>query len=447
MSCSTRRKRHFLQLICLVWAGAGTALADQALVRELAETNVNQQYLVESVSISGVEVTYFHDARLTPTLRHRLARLVGSPCDMSAIGELAGKLRSSLHLQEVRERLSRGSSPNRVRVNFETVHKDYSFDVSVPRFLYDSDQGWTTELNASFHARAHSLAIGLGSNGDDLVERFTGFSTRYEDSHVFSDRLHFALAVEGYHDLWNPATRRATAGESTVNDSAAGASNSFALYRNRRNFAPELTFVLNRELSVSIGASFERMEMEESSPAGNEMSASANAATADLNFAYGGDGGGAGQRWDGHYGIRVATHDLGSDYLYTRHQISLRYERRSGKNLIADKLTGGVIMGEAPLFERFVLGNSSELPGWNRYSLDPLGGDRMVNNTLSYGHQFPQGTAEIFYDAGFIGEGDHLGTLRHAAGVGFRQGVFNVAMAFPIYEGRIAPVFTAGMNY
>src|SRR5580700_5786090 len=130
------------------------AHADQALVRALAESNVNQQYLIESVSISGVEVARFHDSKLPASLRRRLASLVGAPCDMSAIGDLAGKLRATLRLQDVRQHLSRGSSPDRVRLDFEAVRKDYAFDLSVPRFLYDSGQGWTTEVNASGRFRS-----------------------------------------------------------------------------------------------------------------------------------------------------------------------------------------------------------------------------------------------------------------------------------------------------
>ncbi len=412
------------------------AQADQALVRAMAESNVNQQYLIEGVSISGVEVARFHDSRMSPTLRRRLAGLIGAPCDMSAIGDLAGKLRTSLHLQDVKQHLLRGSSPNRVRVDFEAVRKDYAFDLSVPRFLYNSSQGWTTEVNASARYHAQSVAVGLGSNGDDLTERFTGFSTRYEDAHVFSDRIRFGLGIEGYHDLWNPATRL-----------AAATSNGFALYRTRQNIAPALTFTLTRELSLSVGTSFERMEMETPPVAGNQMSLSANAATAELDFGYTDEGDDLVQRWEGRYGLRIATRQLGSDYVYSRHSISLRYEWRSGRHVVTDRLMAGAIIGQAPLFERFVLGNSSTLQGWDHYTIDPLGGNRMAHDAVSYGYHLQQGTPEVFYDTGIIGNGGKLGTLKHSLGLGFRQGIFNIATAFPLCQGRFAAVFMAGMNY
>jgi hypothetical protein len=71
----------------------------------------------------------------------------------------------------------------------------------------------------------------------------------------------------------------------------------------------------------------------------------------------------------------------------------------------------------------------------------------MAHNSVSYGRQIQQTTAEVFYDAGVVGDGDKLGTLRHSVGFGVRQGIFNIAMGFPLFEGRIAAVFMAGMNY
>jgi hypothetical protein len=424
------------------------ARADQAMIRALAESNVNQQYLIESVSISGVEVERFHDSKLPMSLRKRLAGLVGAPCDMSAIGDLAGRLRSTLHLQDVKQHLSRGSSPDRIRVDFEVVKREYAFDLSVPRFLYHSNQGWTAAVNASARFREHTLAAALESNGDDLVERFTGFSSRYDNSRLLSDHVRFGFAVEGWHEQWNPSTRDAL----YLMSDNAGVTPVEVLYRTRRNIAPEVTFVLSKDLSVSMGASLERMEMEptiaHTMPApGRELYRNANAATADVIFGHTLEEAAGDQRWDARYGLRIGTHDLGSDYVYSRQMVSLRYERRWGRHVVSDRLIAGSIAGQAPLFERFVLGNSSTLRGWDRYAIDPLGGDRMAHNSVAYGYQLLDGAAEVFYDAGIIGSADKPGPLRHSVGFGFRQGIFNVAMAFPMIRGRIAPVLMAGMNY
>jgi hypothetical protein len=71
----------------------------------------------------------------------------------------------------------------------------------------------------------------------------------------------------------------------------------------------------------------------------------------------------------------------------------------------------------------------------------------MVHDSISYGYQLRQVTPEVFYDTGIIGNGDRLGALRHSVGIGFRQGIFNIATAFPLCQGRFAAVFMAGMNY
>ena len=67
-----------------------------------------------------------------------------------------------------------------------------------------------------------------------------------------------------------------------------------------------------------------------------------------------------------------------------------------GKNVLIEDLSAGITTGRAPLFERFVLGNSSTLRGWNKYDLDPLGGNRMVHNSVEYRY----GAFQVFYDTG-----------------------------------------------
>jgi outer membrane protein assembly factor BamA len=133
--------------------------------------------------------------------------------------------------------------------------------------------------------------------------------------------------------------------------------------------------------------------------------------------------------------------------------ISLRYEVKSGRQSAADEFTAGSLSGNAPMFERFVLGNSSTLRGWNRYAIDPLGADRIVHNSLTYGYQLGERTVEVFYDCGMLwNTGNSTNSARaaqprHSLGVGYKQGVFILALAFPVIEGKVAPVLMAGMNY
>ena len=104
---------------------------------------------------------------------------------------------------------------------------------------------------------------------------------------------------------------------------------------------------------------------------------------------------------------------------------------------------GGWIAGRAPLFERFVLGTSSTLRGWNKFDLDPLGGDRMVHNSVEYRYRI----FEVFYDTGAVWTGGQPAKMRHAVGAGLRRDGMHLAVAFPVREGRVEPVFMLGMNY
>jgi len=108
-----------------------------------------------------------------------------------------------------------------------------------------------------------------------------------------------------------------------------------------------------------------------------------------------------------------------------------------------DDSWGGMILGTAPLFERFVLGNSTSLRGWNKFDLDPLGGNRVVHNSVEYHY----GVFQVFCDSGAIWDSGQAAVARASVGAGLRQGAFSVALAFPLRDGRMDPVFMVGMNY
>ncbi|HEX4274262.1 MAG TPA: BamA/TamA family outer membrane protein [Bryobacteraceae bacterium] len=421
---------RFLSLAFLL-GSAFSLTADQAFLREVASTNVNQRYVIESVSLAGVEVNQLPASRLPKSLRERLRGLVGEQCDVAMLDDLSTLIRHELHLRRVTEHLSKGTTPDRIRVNFEVVRRDLAFDISLPKFLYHSKQGWTGELDASTRVKQNDFSFGVVSNGDDLTERFTGITARYDSAPLGSDKIRASLTLEDYHEQWNEATRDALP--------ASG----LDLYRARWNVAPQVTFAVARPLTVSVGASFEETASE--SPAvGNQ---STHAATLDVHYGRRIEGDTVQQQIDGKYSLRVATRALGSTYSYARHLISAKYEATAGRQTVSDEFMGGSITGEAPFFDRFVLGSSSTLRGWDRYEIDPLGGSRVVHNEMSYGYRFGERTVEGFYDTGALWQSDRAATLRHSLGVGYKQGIFVLSVAFPVRSGRFETVFMAGMNY
>jgi hypothetical protein len=405
-----------------------------------SEFNANSRYTVETVVVAGdgwrttVASSADRDEKISSNLSKEIAALIGEKLNVPLLDDLASRLRKEFHAITVEHRVLRGKSPDYVQVVFELKLRPTRFDLTVPRLLYTRNQGFTgaVEGTASFHHNGFTL--GLVSDGDELAERYTGMVTRYENTRLGSDRLRFRFQFENYHEQWNGNTLdTARAVPTSLSADASG------IYRARQNFEPELTFVLAKPLTFSVGASFQRMEMQ-TPGVPNE---SANAIVSTLRYHRRLEDTENQHDLDGNYNLRTATTFLGSDFAYSRHRLEFRYMLTRGKNIVIDDLTTGMIAGRAPLFERFVLGNSSTLRGWNKYDLDPLGGNRMVHNSVEYRYS----AFEVFYDSGAIWDRGDTAVLRHSIGVGLRQGVFSLAVAIPLRDGHIDPIFTVGMNY
>jgi hypothetical protein len=417
---------RFAWLGCIVWCGlllAGSPDQDM---------NVNTRYTVESVELAGDQ-----PAGVSTSLHKEMMRLIGEKLNPAALDDLATRIRHELHVRAVTHRLLRGQAPEHVRVVFDVLGRPARFDASIPKLVYRSDAGLTGLVEGTATVGAQAFTFGVVSNGDDLAERYTGIIARYEDKRLSTDRVRFRLNFESYHDQWNSATTSALDRPGAGNDTSG-------IYRTRQNLEPLLTFVLMRgapgSVAFTVGASFERFQTQ--FPAARTESANAMVTT--LRYHRRVEGSNANQQdWNAGYSLRAATNLLGSDFAYARHQGDVEYVYSWGRNQILDDLTAGAITGRAPLFERFMLGNSTMLRGWNRFSLDPLGGSRVVHNTLEYRYRL----FDVFYDSGTIWDEGQTATWRHSAGIGIRQNGLYAALAFPIKEGHIEPVFMVGMNY
>jgi hypothetical protein len=401
-----------------------------------SEFNVNTRYTVETVVVSGegwttdLAADHDHEGKLSSSLRKDVSALIGEKLNPTVLDEIGRRLRKEFHARTVEHRVLRGKAPDYVQVVFDVKLRPTRFDVSVPKFLYGSTSGWNGEIDGTTTIGHHGFTFGAVSDADELTERYTGIVARYENNRLGTDRMHFRFAFEDYHEQWNQATR---------NLAPAFSNEISGVYRNRRNFEPELTFVLAKPLTLSIGTSFQ--SFEEQFPAA--QTESANALISTLRYHRRLEGSDNQHDLDAGYNLHAATRILSSDFVYARHRWEFRYMLTHGRNVVIDDLSAGMISGRAPLFERFSLGNSSTLRGWNKYELDPLGGNRMVHNSVEYRY----GAFQIFYDSGAVWDRGDTAVLRHAAGVGVRQGVFSLAVAFPIREGHIDPVFMVGMNY
>ena len=380
------------------------------LAREAAaEANANTRYIIEAVQITGET-----GLKLSRSLQSAFQHLIGSHFDPAELDELSREMRKELHLKSVTPHLVKGSQPDMVRVDFEVHRRAIVFDVTLPRFLYHSKQGWSAEATASTTiARNNRLSFGLISDGGTLAERYAGSAATYENTHVGTDRVHLSFEFDQLHEQWNRTTLLAL--DNNPKDPQT--------YRERRNFQPMITVVLARPLLLQAGASLQQMQMQPSATSAvnpnSGYTSAANALFATLRFHRQFEAAGQTQDITVDYNVRSASHALRSDYTYTRHLGNFNYTHAQGNQTLQDDFTAGFISGQAPFFERFVVGTSSLLRGWNRFDIDPLGGTRLVHNSVTYKYRFPkQLTGQVFYDAGSLWHGSGDSAIRHSIGVG-----------------------------
>jgi Omp85 superfamily domain len=399
-----------------------------------SDLNVNKRYTVDTVIVAGkgwkTNLADQQNDRLSSGLRKDLLALIGQKLNPGILDRLATRLKKEFSASEVSHHVLRGDTPDHVRVEFEVRPPHYGVDATVTKFLYDSQQGWSAAGSVGFTVQQNTFAFGLASDGDTLNERFAGISARYENKQVVSDRVGLRFQFESYHEQWNRTTLDALAAHPDQTSDA---------YRTRQNFQPTATITLAKPLTLEIGVAFQRFQNQY--PAAHTEAANALISTlryhrrlADSEYP---------QDVDAGYTLRAATKLLGSDFVYTSHAVGLHYRVAHGKHQLMEHLQAGTVSGRAPLADRFVAGNSYYLRGWNKYDIDPIGGNRLVHNSVEYRY----GPFQAFYDAGAVWDSGQAATPRHSLGVGFKESIFSLAVAFPIRSGHVEPVIMLGMIY
>jgi outer membrane protein assembly factor BamA len=390
------------------------------------EINVNARYTVEGIDISGTS-----ESRMSKSLREDMHRLVGAKLNPEMLDDLARRIRDELHVSSVYRRVVRGAAPDHVRVLLYVAHRKTEFEAYVPKFVYQSAQGFSGRVEGSFTAEHNTVAVSLVSDGDELAERYTGITARFENGNLGTDRLRLRFQFASFQEDWNASTASAM----NSADNQVG-----SLYRARQQFAPTLVFAIAKPLTLSAGTDFELLQGE-TSAARNQA---ANAATITLRYRRRLESSGPyEQDVDASYSLRAATRALASDYVYMRHRWDFTYLLARGRHHLTERILAGRLDGRAPLYEGYILGNSSLLRGWNKYDLDPLGADRLVYNSIEYRY----GLVEAFYDCGAAWNRGEPAEVKHSLGLGLRKGVFSVAMAVPLRDGHFTPMLMVGMNY
>ena len=399
-----------------------------------SDLNVNKRYTVDSVVVAGkgwrTNVADHESDRLSPGLRKELLALVGQKLNPGSLDSLATRLKKEFSARQVSHHLLRGDTPQHVRVEFEVVPARAVLDANVTKFLYDSRQGWSGTGSVGVTWQQNTVLFGLASDGDTLNERFAGINGRYENQHLISDRVGLRFDFESYHEQWNRSTLDALAVHPGETSDA---------YRTRQNFQPAAIISLAKPLTVEIGVGFQRFQRQY--PVA-QMEA-ANALISTIRYHYRGPESEYQQDVFADYSLRAATKALGSDYVYTSHTVGVHYRVAHGKHQLMEQLVAGTVNGQAPLADRFVAGNSYYLRGWNKNDIDPIGGNRLVNNSVEYRY----GPFQAFYDAGAVWDSGQPANPRHSVGIGIKESVFSLAVAFPLKAGHVEPVVMIGMIY
>jgi hypothetical protein len=399
-----------------------------------SELNVNKRYTVDTVIVAGkgwkTNVADQQNDRLSPGLRKDLLALIGQKLNPGILDGLSSRLKKEFAARDVSHHVLRGDTPDHVRIEFEVVPSRTAIDATVTKFLYDSKQGWSGSGAVGFTAHQNTFLFGMASDGDTLNERFAGISARYENKNLGTDRLGLRFKFESYHQQWN---------QSTLDALESNPAQTSQAYRTRQNFEPTATIALAKPLTLEIGVGFQRFQYQY--PSAHYEAANALISTlryhrrlADSDYP---------QDVDAAYTLRAATKLLNTDFTYTSHVVGLHYRLAHGKHQVIDQVQAGSIGGQAPLSDRFVAGNSYYLRGWNKYDIDPIGGNRLVHNSIEYRY----GPFQAFYDAGAVWDSGQPATPRHSVGVGFKESIFSLALAFPVKSGHVEPIVMIGMIY
>ncbi|HTC90159.1 MAG TPA: BamA/TamA family outer membrane protein [Bryobacteraceae bacterium] len=414
------------------------SLASQSLppdAAEAADLNVNSRYTIESINFVDQ-----HEYKLSTSALDEIRHLVGAKVSTEALDRLAQRIRGELRAHDVTFKLARGLNPESVRVLIQVDHAGGSFNAGVPNLSYNSAVGFTGTGELSSTIGPNAFTFRMLRDSDTLIERLSGVQAKYERALSANGRIRLGFEFDGYEDQYAPSTLAAL-------DAPHSSSLGVGAYGSRLNYEPSATFVLAAPLTLTVGLSFEQLN-------GLPMAARSESAHAVINslryrqrWATSGD---STQELDAGYSLRAATTLLASDLPYTRHVGHLKYNYSSRAQSVEVTVMAGAVYGQAPLFERFSLGDSTLLRGWNKYDLDPLGGNRLVYGSVTYGYHIMR----VFYDAGSVWDQGKSPESKDSAGIGvssglgvFEKGTFLVALAFPLREGHVTPVVIAGMNF
>jgi hypothetical protein len=391
-------------------------------------SNINARYEVESVEIEGLE-----EHEISAALRDRLQALVGTRLDPAEADRLIEALQAERPGYDVSRRIARGTRRGRIRVMFQFKETEelrwIPFTKSRSKFVYHSDAGWSGVHDIPMGNRDHRVTVGVAlDDNDTLVEEYSGVRLRFESRHIGTDRVAASLEASWLNNTWRAPVVAAL-------DASPGIPEP---YRQRVTVEPRLTVAFTRHVRATGGLSLSSLESLHRSPDAQM----ASAVTAGVAYS---------QTWrrerrvrqtaEAGYDVRASVEGFGSDY--TRHFGRARYQY-SGRHagVIAEVFAGG-LTGQAPLFERFTLGDSTTLRGWNKFDIAPVGGNRVFHQSIEYRLH----GAALFLDTGSVWDNGGSRALRASTGFGFHTDHAFFTLAFPLNAPGAGATFLMGVRW
>ena len=392
------------------------------------DDNVNERYIVEHADITGVP-----DDELTQGLRDDLQSLVGKRLDSGDADRLQERLERELPRYEIARRIQRGTSlaasgscskPGR-----RSCHSGCASSPSDRTSFFTP-----SKAGAAIWTSAWAMAPSVLPPSWPSTTR-TIWSRSIPAGGCASKRGSWAPAGSVPASSGRGSSRIGGAPRWTRSRCSPGFRR---LYETRSTITPQLKFALSPDLSVGAGVSIS--ELEPLVPAtGSQM---ANAAVASVAFD---------RRWkndfDTHHlaasvGVRAGTHNLESDLDYRRYLGQGAYRYDYGRHHVQATGMAGKITGTAPLFERFTLGDSTTLRGWDKYDIAPAGADRMFHTSLEYRYT---GVA-LFLDVGSVWDAGTERKVRVSTGFGLHAGPAFLVVGFPLNTDNLTAVVTLGLR-
>jgi hypothetical protein len=393
------------------------------------DDNVNARYIVEHAEILGVP-----DIELTKELRDDLQALVGKRLDSGEADRLQQRLERELPRYDVSRRIQRGSEVGRIRLVYEAHKKELPqwlrFESLRSNALFHAEQGWGSYLDLGIGDRTIRFTpIVAIDNADDLVEEYSGYGLRFETRKLGTRRLGASLEWSWFDQDWRSATLDALA----INPQIP------APYDTRSTITPLVRFALSPDLSVAAGVSIS--ELKPLNPGTDSQMANAAVASVSYDRQWNDDLD-ATHHVEASFGVRAGSRDLESDLAYTRYLGQGSYRFDFGRHHIQATGMAGGITGHAPLFERFTLGDSTTLRGWDKYDIAPVGGDRIAYSSIEY--RFT-GLA-LFLDIGSVWDASSARRVRVSTGFGFHAGPAFLVVGFPLNTDNLSALVTLGLR-